>query len=82
MNHPNIAPDAQIRDVLNLIVGFEPACSQWALNSNYILIPLTGILWLVSGVLSASFYEKNLKQPIQLSFDVLSNDKSWIQIGG
>ncbi|MEM7366011.1 MAG: serine hydrolase [Pseudomonadota bacterium] len=81
VHHPDIAPDAQIRHVLNMTAGSEPAGTHWAYNSNYILNSLTGILWLASGMSPASFYEKNLKQPIQLSFDWPSNDKGWIQIG-
>ncbi len=81
VHHPEIAPDAEIRHVLNMTASREPAGSWWEYNSNFILNSLTGILWLASGRTPVAFYDEYLKRPLQLSFDWPANDKGWIQIG-
>ena len=81
VHHPDIAPDAEIRHVLNMSAGTDPSGSRWAYNSNFILNSLTGILGLASGMPPVRFYEEYLKQPLQLGFDWPSNNKGWIQIG-
>jgi CubicO group peptidase (beta-lactamase class C family) len=81
VHHPDIAPDAEIRHVLNMTAGKEPAGSWWQYNSNFILNSLTGIIWLASGHTPVNFYEKYLRAPLNLDFEWPSNEKGWIQIG-
>lgn len=81
VHHPDIAPDAEIRHVLNMTAGKEPSGSWWQYNSNFILNSLTGIIWLASGDTPVEFYEKYLRAPLNLGFEWPSNDKGWIQIG-
>lgn len=81
VHHPEIAPDACIKHVLNMTAGRDPAGSYWRYNSNFILNSLTGILWLASGMTPHDFYTEYMRKPLGLSFDWPSNDKGWIQIG-
>jgi CubicO group peptidase (beta-lactamase class C family) len=81
VHHPDIAPDAEVRHVLNMSAGTEPAGNAWRYNSNYILNSIPGILWQASGERPVDFYNKYLKAPLGLSFDWPSNDRGWIQIG-
>jgi CubicO group peptidase (beta-lactamase class C family) len=81
VHHPDIAPDAEIRHVLNMTAGRAPSGSWWQYNSNCILNSLTGIIWLASGMPPVEFYNEYLKKPLGLGFDWPCNNKGWIQIG-
>lgn len=81
VRHPEIAPDATIKHLLNMSAHAEPAGSQWAYNSAEVLNSLPGILWHATGIPPGRFFDEALKARVGFSFDWPRNERGWIQIG-
>ena len=81
VHHADIAPGAEIRHVVTMTAGRDPAGSWFAYNSAEILNSLPGILWLASGLSPRDFYVERLKKPLGLGFDWPHNERGWCQIG-
>jgi len=81
VHHPDIASDAEVRHLLTMTAGREPAGSRFAYNSSTILNSLPNILWLASGRSPHALYEERLRGPVGFGFDWPHNARGWCQIG-